>query len=113
MKRLLLITILTAISIITYAQEKTYAVIITTQINLQTKGEVKIELGDEIIKTPFNTATKAINSISTLGWQLEKTYVVTYEKMNRSVHYWVVSKENTTAEDLKKFKEKTQKKTEK
>jgi len=104
MKKLLLLVLIVLISNVVFSQENkaseekyTYAVIIGTQSYLYDEFKVELDFGANFIskdkkESKFKSLIDALNFVSAYNWSLDKTYVNTYEKMNKSIHYWVIKK---------------------
>ncbi|MDD4492364.1 MAG: hypothetical protein PHV09_07560 [Bacteroidales bacterium] len=85
----------------------TYAVITGTQSNLSDEFKVELNFGADFIskdkkESKFKSLVDALNFVSAYSWSLDRTYVNTYEKMNKSIHYWVIKRPVSTNLDSEK-----------
>jgi hypothetical protein len=107
MKKLLtlLLLLLTCNSI--YSQENNqsnekithYIVIVGTQTYLEEGFKIEVNFGKSKIDTKLKSMIDVLNIFATEKWVLDRTYVNTYEKMNKSVHYWILRKDDIKLSD--------------
>lgn len=114
MKKLILIALIVLTSNYLFSQENkaaetkyTYAVIIGTQSYLNDDFKVELDFGINFTskdrkESKFKSLIDALNFVSAYNWSLDKTYVNTYEKMNKSIHYWVIKKSTFKDHDTEK-----------
>lgn len=104
MKKLLLLTLIVFTANVVFSQENkipevkyTYAIIIGTQSYLNDEFKVELDFGMACIskdkkESKLKSLVDALNLVSAYNWSLDRAYVNTYEKMNKSIHYWVIKK---------------------
>lgn len=100
MKKLLLLFACLTLTFLSNAQDKNnqtliYASIVGEQFFLNDGYTVKIDFGRANSNNKIagiESLVQIMNYLSEKGWELSSTYINTFEKTNKSLHIWVISK---------------------